>query len=186
MRGCAACLMVWCGFIGLFLPLRSNPLRIYLEYNSGVELEKKHDYLSALASFDEALSSLEKIKKSYPTWQPDLVARKMADCHREIAEVRPLATNEVLRDRATLNSILLIPSAPIQQAFNLEKPGSYEAALNLYEVILVRLEIWRRAEPSYKPVQEQNGMALCREGIIRSETAVEAEDTQRHGKTTIQ
>ena len=89
-------------------PHQAEYLKIYLKINDADQLERKGDYLGALADFKDCYARLQKIHNSDPSWESALVIHRMDDCKAKILDLEERASQQTVPSAA--------PAAPGEAA----------------------------------------------------------------------
>lgn len=90
--------------------LQQNYLGVYLEINDAQGREAQKDYLGALVRYQVAEAVLAKIEVLDPQWETALVSRRLQDCRKKVAALRPLAGRQL----ADLNNEWTLDEASLQ------------------------------------------------------------------------
>jgi hypothetical protein len=75
--------------------LQQNYLGVYLEINDAQGREAQKDYLGAMVRYQVAEAVLAKIEVLDPQWETALVSRRLQDCQKKVAALRPLAGRQL-------------------------------------------------------------------------------------------
>ena len=111
-------------------------LGVYLEINDGQRRELDKDYLGALVRYQVAESFLARIQVLDPQWETALVSKRLQDCQKKVATLRPLGDQQL----GALNNEWSL------DAQALERQGGW-ADLDRAQAKLTFLEVMRDNHP---------------------------------------
>jgi hypothetical protein len=100
---------------------------------NGGDLERKHDYVSAIVFFQKGLVFLQTLQRENPKFMAAQVSARLQDCRGKLSRLDPLARDQARHDNVT-------PADEVRKALAYEKDGAHENASEDYACALERLQ----------------------------------------------
>ena len=140
-------------------------LRTYVVLQDGARAEKEKYFLDALVDFQDSRDCLRILHDQHPDFEIVLLEKRIADCNVEIAKLKPLAREEVLRRfHGRISS-----GPPLSMLYDdglAAEKAHDDHALIAFEECRTMLEIIHDAHPAWESALVQQRLYDCSAHIV--------------------